>query len=514
MQPRSPIPSQGPEPKIVPSTRPTFRPLLSKIPGFSPLASLLPFSSSLKPLPLLPEIIDATKAAPSSEVAARSPGAVGTDRGRSPHRRTFARAAAAVAAVAALAAVAVGAGQVHWTKAPPTTMGRRVGAPTLKPIDGGGYVRWQTDAVDVVVDKSFSDLAGDGVFGAALDAWRGTGAGLPSVSTIPGEGRSVGYDPNGTNENVVMFAPAGWAKAKGALAVTVLTYDNASGQIVDADILVNGGGRYFKQFDRDESNDGDEMVSIESGGGSGTSGTSRFDLQSVVTHEIGHFFGLGEDFDDTKTTMFVKTRPGEIHKRALTSLDSDVITTLYAAAPASSQSGGGCGRSQLAPTAPNQTAWVGFGAALLGLGLLSAARRSRLDARVRVVATRRANVRRAARFGGWLTAFGLGLFLLPPNLEAAAGEPVARGDADVEIVATAPRWDGGVLETELTYRVTTCHVASCPEGDQKTVVSGGTRGRVTQVVGPYAVPEQGARLHVALRDQRDFYKMLNPTFKP
>src|SRR5258708_4612216 len=160
------------------------------------------------------------------------------------------------------------------------------------------------------------------------------------------------------------------------------------------------------------------MVSSESGDGSGSSGTSRFDLQSVVTHEIGHFFGLGEDFDDTRATMFIKTRPGEIHKRALTSVDSDVISTLYAAAPASSQAGGGCGRSQVAPTAPNQTAWVGFGAMLLGLGLLSAARRSRSEARVRVVASRGVRVRRVAKFGGWLTALGLGLFLLPPNLEA------------------------------------------------------------------------------------------------
>jgi len=234
-----------------------------------------------------------------------------------------------------------------------------------------------------------------------------------------------------------------------------------------------------------------------------------------VTLELGHFFGLGEDFDDTRATMFIKTRPGEIHKRALTTVDSGVISTLYAAAPASSQAGGGCGRSQLAPTAPNQTAWVGFGAVLLGLGLLSAARRSRSDARVRVVASSRGvRVRRVAKFGGWLTALGLGLFLLPPDLEAATGTPVERGDADVEVVAATPHWDGGVLETELTYRVTTCHVASCPEGEQKTTVSGGTLGRIKQIVGPYAVPEQGTLLRVQLRDHRDFYKILSPTFKP
>jgi hypothetical protein len=123
--------------------------------------------------------------------------------------------------------------------------------------------------------------------------------------------------------------------------------------------------------------------------------------------------------------------------------------------------------------------------------------------------------RRAVRFGGWLTAIGVGFFLLPPDLEAASEtEAASRGDAEVEVVGAAPHWTQGILETELTYRVTACHVSHCPEGDQRTVVSGGTLGRVTQVVGPYAVPAQGARLHIALRGQRSFYQRLTPTFKP
>ena len=104
---------------------------------------------------------------------------------------------------------------------------RTVTSPTLKAADNGGHVRWHRDAVDVVVDKSFTDLAGPSVFGAAADVWRATGATPPSVSTVPGDGKKVGYDAKGSNENVVVFAPYGWAKAHGALAVTVLTFDNA-----------------------------------------------------------------------------------------------------------------------------------------------------------------------------------------------------------------------------------------------------------------------------------------------
>jgi hypothetical protein len=113
-----------------------------------------------------------------------------------------------------------------------------------------------------------------------------------------------------------------------------------------------------------------------------------------------------------------------------------------------------------------------------------------------------------------MTAVGLGLFLAPPELEAAIDTQGPRGDADVEVVAATPRWADGILETELKYRVTTCHVANCPEGEQRTVLAGGTLGGVTQVVGPFAVPAQGARLRIKLQEHRSFYQVLNPIFKP
>jgi hypothetical protein len=494
MEPRPPQSSKSSNPDTLTSKR--------------PLGSLLPLASSLKPRPKI-SFIDAPEAkAPEASAPKPSPKA------RPSRWRSFARVATLAAAAATVAVTSFVAGKDHF--AAPNAKVRRAGTPTLKPVENGGYVRWQSDAVDVVIDKSFSDLAGDDLFGAAMNAWRASGAALPAVSTLPGEGRKVGYDPNGPNDNVVVYAPEGWERAHGALAVTVLTYDEGTGRILDADLLVNGGGRYFERFDRDESNESDAPVSIENGSSvSSGGGASHFDLQSVVTHEVGHFFGLGEDYDNTRGTMYIATRPGEIHKRVLSVLDSDTITALYAAASPDAQgSRGGCGRAELAPSQPAPSSWIGFAAAGLGLALLAASRRSRsAELRVRAVAPRR-RAGRVARFGGWLTAFGLGLFLAPPELEAATDAPVVRGDADVQVVTAAPRWNDGIVETELIYRVTTCHVARCPEGDQRAVVAGGTIGGVTQVVGPFAVPRQGARLRVELRDHRSFYQHLNPTFQP
>jgi hypothetical protein len=395
----------------------------------------------------------------------------------------------------------------------------KVGAPVLKPADDGGHVRWHTAAIDVVVDKSFSNLAGDDLLSLALAEWRVSGAALPSVSTVMGEGRKVGYDPDGPNENVVVYAPAGWSQAHGALAVTVLTYETASGRIVDADLLVNGGGRLFERFAQDESDPTSDPISIERSASGGTettsAGTARFDLQSVVTHELGHFFGLGEDYDDGTTTMYYRTRPGEIRKRLITKPDSDVITALYAEGDADTgpSAEGGCGRSQLARGRVSPTSWMGVAVAAFGLALLGLARRARTEPlRIRALPAGRAvRSRRRPRSAGWMGGLGLIALLAPVKLDAAPETQLSRADAEVEVVAVSPRWAGGIIETDLTLRVTSCHTAPCPEGERHTVVAGGTLGRLTQVVGPFAAPALGAHLGADLSGS---LQILNPKIKP
>ena len=284
-----------------------------------------------------------------------------------------------------------------------------------------------------------------------------------------------------------------------------------------------GGGRFFANFDVDQSDEADGDTSIEDATSASSSSqqtsnkTFRYDTQSVITHELGHFLGLGEDYDESKATMYTKTRAGEIHKRRLTTADQGVIAALYAEGSGTSQaSRSGCGGAHLARgEGVGGSTWLGFAAATLGLGLLAASRRASGERLVVRMTPRQVRRRRwLSHLGVFLTVGGLSAFLTPPDVHAATEEIAPRGDAEVEIVGASPHWVDGLLETDLTFRVTTCHVANCPDGNQHALVAGGKLGGVTQLVGPFAVPERGVRRHVALRDARGLMKTLRTTFQP
>jgi len=91
------------------------------------------------------------------------------------------------------------------------------------------------------------------------------------------------YNPDGQNANIVLFQDYKWNYTGefNTLAKTTVTYDASSGEILDADIELN------QAFN--ELTTSDTVV--------------VYDLQSILTHEIGHFIGLDHsmDFDATMT---------------------------------------------------------------------------------------------------------------------------------------------------------------------------------------------------------------------
>src|SRR5262249_12542106 len=99
-------------------------------------------------------------------------------------------------------------------------------------------------------------------------------------------------------QNVIRWVKSGWDDDydPAALAVTLMSYDTDSGRITDADIVVNAEKYPWIA--------GDDI--------SGCS--NQYDLQNVLTHELGHLFGLAHDPDDGNATMFPSSGSCETKK--------------------------------------------------------------------------------------------------------------------------------------------------------------------------------------------------------
>lgn len=177
-----------------------------------------------------------------------------------------------------------------------------------------------------------------------------------------------------------------------AFAVTVVWHNTETGEILDADLLVN-----------------DQQSGRFSAGGpyadcpeTGCEGNDA-DLRSIVTHEVGHFIGIGHS-NIEEATMFASAERAEVSKRTLAQDDIDAVCDIYppgnldqtcnatprgglelncetdasgnelACSDATCDSSNGCS----AGGSPGRAPW---GAVLLALVALSAARRRQTRAR-------------------------------------------------------------------------------------------------------------------------------------
>ncbi|MBI5487886.1 MAG: matrixin family metalloprotease [Deltaproteobacteria bacterium] len=118
----------------------------------------------------------------------------------------------------------------------------------------------------------------------------------------------AGYERDWTNTNCIVWQEDRWPGEYGAdtIALTTLTYDPATGAILDADIEVNGVGYRF-----------------------GTDCSPELmDIQNMIAHEAGHMLGL-DHTDVSGATMRVYSGPGDCSLRDLAPDDIEGATTLY-----------------------------------------------------------------------------------------------------------------------------------------------------------------------------------------
>jgi len=150
-----------------------------------------------------------------------------------------------------------------------------------QPTDCGRNLRWfrgcigyavQTDA-SVQVDRATTRSA----LRAAFDAWEAARCadGTPSIHAEdlkPVECDTVEYNENAGNVNLIVFRDLVWSHpdTPDHIALTTVTFDIETGEILDADIEINTAQH--------------DLITPTAAG--------EFELLAVLTHEVGHFLGI------------------------------------------------------------------------------------------------------------------------------------------------------------------------------------------------------------------------------
>jgi hypothetical protein len=139
------------------------------------------------------------------------------------------------------------------------------------------------------------------------------------------------YNIDGPNQNTVVFVDDWAARCvyasdgstvcydPKAFAVTTVWHNKNTGEIFDVDIEINENRGPYGVCPAEPNRCTDRRT---------------VDLQNVLTHEVGHYFGLGHppasQAGATQTTMYGDSQPGETSKR---SLDADDVAGLCAMYP-------------------------------------------------------------------------------------------------------------------------------------------------------------------------------------
>lgn len=342
---------------------------------------------------------------------------------------------------------------------------------TVREAERGGVIRWAQQDIQITVDNQMEGQLGPEAIEAVQSAfatWANVeGAFPPEVHLQLGDlVDEPGYDTEAaSNHNTIRYAPDGFAPANGALAVTLITYD-ADGNVLDADIVVNGGtGRPFSLVPQAASDHGQE--------------SPGYDLQNVLAHEVGHFLGFGEEDGIEDSTMYPTSARGEVVKRDLDASDMEGLRHLYDSmgrdAPGSSA--GGCAAAGVSFASNNS--WRTYALGVAALCLLAAR-----------------NKRRKLAFGS--VGVAMAMLATPPAYVAKQDHKAARWEraAIAEVVEAAPRWESGMIITTLELEVKSA------TGTKERVtmeVLGGKLNGLTQVVGHMGVPNKGEAFEVGER---------------
>jgi hypothetical protein len=119
----------------------------------------------------------------------------------------------------------------------------------------------------------------------------------------------VQYNSDRGNQHVIVFRDETWPHndANNTLGLTTVTFDPDTGEIYDADMEINAT----------------VPLSVAA-----TPGPQGYDLESIITHETGHFLGMAHSGDE-RATMFAHYTQGSTSMRVLTNDDVSGLCAIY-----------------------------------------------------------------------------------------------------------------------------------------------------------------------------------------
>jgi hypothetical protein len=205
----------------------------------------------------------------------------------------------------------------------------RSGSPGFRKAKNGQNLHWHQRAVTIHLDESLQRLgphAGDAVT-QAFGRWVESDQRLPDLSFDSGKTSAI---PTHDGKSTISYARITAPGHERDLAITVTYADEHSGEIVEADIVLNSMYPMAVLAPKTADSKPSDASSSKAMLDETRECQNRYDVQNLVTHEAGHFFGLGEDLVERNAAMFQTIDQCETHKRGLATTDVSALSTLYA----------------------------------------------------------------------------------------------------------------------------------------------------------------------------------------